>query len=116
MFSMPELTSLIISLPLAAAEQGEPNSAMHGILQMVPLLILFFALLYVMTIRPQQKQQKKMQELNNSLKAGDKVMTTGGIVGTISEVQDQFVKLEISEGVHMTFVRTSVRDRVDEAE
>jgi preprotein translocase subunit YajC len=115
MFSMPEFASFIVSLPLAAAGQGESTSALEGILQMVPLLILFFALLYVMTIRPQQKQQKKMQELNNSLKAGDKVVTTGGIVGTISEVQDEFVKIEISEGVHMTFVRASVRDRIDEA-
>lgn len=59
-------------------------------------LALMFAIMYFMVIMPQQRQRKKMQALLSSLKAGDKVVTNGGIYGTISGIDGDSVLLKIS--------------------
>lgn len=70
----------MIKLLLADAASGTSTWWMIGILG------IFFVLMIVMTIIPQKKQKKKMAEMFNSLSVGDKVMTIGGFVGTILEI------------------------------
>jgi preprotein translocase subunit YajC len=79
-----------------------------GILPMVLMLGAFFALMYFMIIRPQQKQQKKHQELIASLKKGDEVVLSSGIVGRIFSIEDRFITLEIG-GAKMKVVRQAVQ-------
>ena len=78
-----------------------------GIGQFIPL-ILIFVIFYFFLIRPQQKKVKEHKLMVESLKRGDKVITTGGIVGTIERVIDnEKVEVNISENVNVEIVRSS---------
>ena len=58
-----------------------------GLLQLLPILLIL-VVFYVLLIRPQQKRQQELQQTISQLKAGDRVVTTGGIIGTITTVRD----------------------------
>lgn len=60
-----------------------------GILQILPMFAIMIAIFYFLVIRPQKKQQQELKDMIASLRAGDEVITTGGIVGKIKEVRDQ---------------------------
>ncbi|MBA4323045.1 MAG: preprotein translocase subunit YajC [Odoribacter sp.] len=77
---------------------GQPAAGGSG--QSNPLvtflpLILVFVVFYFFMIRPQMKKQKEMNNYRNSLQKGDKVVTTGGIYGRITEVKDNYVMMEV---------------------
>lgn len=78
-----------------------------GIASFIPL-ILIFAVFYFMLIRPQQKQAKQLQQFLNDLKTGNKVVTKGGIHGTITKLTDSVVTLEIAENVRIKVSRASI--------
>ena len=63
------------------------------------MLILIFVVMWIFMIRPQKKQQKELENFRNSLKKGDKVVTIGGIFGTIVEVKEDTVLMEVDNGV-----------------
>lgn len=73
-------------------------------------LALMFAIMYFMVIMPQQRQRKKMQAMLSALKAGDKVITNGGIYGTISGIDGDSVLLKISAEpqVKIRIARTAI--------
>ena len=78
-----------------------------GIGQFIPL-ILIFVIFYFFLIRPQQKKVKEHKKMVESLKRGDKVVTSGGIVGTIDRVIDnEKVEIIISENVKVEVVRST---------
>lgn len=81
---------------------------MYGLL----LLILFVPLFWVMIIRPQQVRQRAHRELVASLVAGDRVETFSGIHGTLVDVADTTVRIEVAPGVVLTMARLAVADRV----
>ena len=64
-------------------------------------LVLMFAVLYFLMIRPQQKKQKEQREMISALTVGDEVLTSGGIVGKITKVSDNFLTLQIAEGTEI---------------
>ena len=73
------------------------------------LPLVFFALLYFLMIAPNQKKQKKWQEMLSKLKAGDKVTTNGGIRGVVVSVKDDVVQLRIApDNVKLEFVKNAV--------
>ena len=72
---------------------------MEGIGAFLPL-ILIFGVFYILLIRPQQKKVKQHREMLNNLKRGDKIITSGGIIGSITKVNDKKeISLEISYNV-----------------
>ena len=78
-----------------------------GIGQFIPL-ILIFVIFYFFLIRPQQKKVKEHKIMVESLKRGDKVITTGGIVGTVERIIDnEKVEVNISDNVNVEIVRSS---------
>ncbi len=79
---------------------------------MLPLL-LFGVIFYLMVFRPMSKQRKDQEELNKSLRKGDRVVTRGGVIGTITGIDDHEVVLEVSEKVRMKFTRASVETRYE---
>ncbi|MRX27011.1 preprotein translocase subunit YajC [Kangiella sp. HZ709] len=85
-----------------AAPQG--GGLMQFFIMFVPLLLI----MYFMMIRPQQKKMKQHQAMTAGLEKGDEVMTTGGIVGRIAKIHDQFIVLTISEGVEIKFQKSSI--------
>jgi preprotein translocase subunit YajC len=72
------------------------------------LLPLFFAVFYFLLIRPQQKRAKEHTDLISSLEAGDDVLTTGGIYGTIVSIDGQIAELEIADGIVVRIQRSAV--------
>ena len=75
---------------------------------MLIMMVLLVAVMYFFMIRPQQKKQKELQKAREAMKAGDKVVTAGGIHGRIKEVGDTWLLVEISDGVKVKFEKTSV--------
>ena len=75
----------------------------------LPLLLVFFAAMYFLMIAPQQRKQKKWQEMLSQLKNGDKVTTNGGIRGTVLSVKDDAVVIRVQpDGVKLEFVRSAI--------
>lgn len=66
---------------------------------MIIMMLLIFAVMYFFMIRPQQKRQKELARFRQGLQNGDKVITAGGIYGTVKEVKDTYILLEIDNGV-----------------
>ena len=78
-----------------------------GIGQFIPL-ILIFVIFYFFLIRPQQKKVKQHKAMVEALKRGDKVITSGGIVGTVERVIDnEKVEVKISENVNVEIIRST---------
>jgi preprotein translocase subunit YajC len=73
------------------------------------LPVLFFAVMYFLMIAPNQKKQKKWQEMLGQLKSGDKVTTNGGLRGTVLTVKDDAVIVRIQpDGVKLEFVKSAI--------
>jgi preprotein translocase subunit YajC len=80
---------------------------------LTPILLMVLAF-YFLIMRPQQKREAKRRELINSVKRGDKVVTTGGILGTVHKiVGEKEVSLEISEGVRIRILKNYVSEVVE---
>ena len=73
------------------------------------MLALIFVVMWFFMIRPQRKQQKEMENFRNSLKNGDKVVTIGGIYGTIAEVKDNYVLLEVDKDVKIRVNKQAIQ-------
>lgn len=71
-------------------------------------ILLMVVIFYFLLWRPQKKQQKERASLLGSLKKGQKIVTIGGIYGEIVELDDEKVKVQVSEKVELTFARTAV--------
>lgn len=72
------------------------------------MMVLIFVVMYFLMIRPQQKKQKELTKFRDSLQKGDKVVTIGGIYGTIAEVKDKVVLLEIDNNVKIRVDKSSL--------
>lgn len=77
----------------------------------LPMLVLMFAIFYFLLIRPQQKKQKQHKAMLDALKKGDKVWTNGGILGTITSINDDNLTIEIAAGVNVVIKRGFVADK-----
>jgi len=71
-------------------------------------IILVFIVFYLLLIRPQQKKQKEHQQLLSQLAKGDKVVTNGGLYGTISDTKEHIVVLKIAENVKVEVVKSAI--------
>lgn len=78
-----------------------------AMLQFAPFLIIIL-IFYFLLIRPQQKRAKEHQDFLQALKKGDAVVTTGGLFGTITGLNDKFVTLEIADNVRVKIARQHV--------
>ena len=92
-----------LPVPLLAQSQG-PGSFLPLLLPWVLVMGIF----YVLLIMPQQKRQKKVQEMLAGLKAGDKVITSGGIYGTVVGLEDTAVQLRIADQVKIKVSRAAI--------
>jgi len=91
-------------IPLAAAQpQG-------GGIQMIVMLVGLFAIVYFFMIRPQNKKQKEIQKFRDALKAGDDVVTIGGIQGTIKRIDNDTntIILNVATGVDIRFDKSAI--------
>ncbi|MFC1941605.1 preprotein translocase subunit YajC [Chloroflexota bacterium] len=93
-------------LPAETQAEGETS-----ILPMVIFLVLIFGLFYFVMIRPQRRKQKEHQSMVQELQKGDRVVTAGGIYGTIDSLNEENVVLKIESGATIRIARGSVIGR-----
>ena len=84
--------------------QGQGSS---GLVQFVPFALIL-GIFYFLILLPMKRRQKKVQEFQESLKVGDKIVTTGGIYGQITKVNDKSVQLQIADKVRIEVARAAV--------
>ena len=98
-------------VPSAAPSVGEQLA------QMLPMFVLIVVIFYFVIYRPQKQQREKHQALISQLKKGDKVMTSGGIWGTVTNVGKETVTLQVAENAKIKVARDHIlRLRVDESD
>jgi preprotein translocase subunit YajC len=90
--------------PAAAAAGGDMQSSL---MSMLPLLLMFVVLYFVM-IRPQMKKQKEHKSMIDALAKGDEIITAGGFLGKVSKLGDSFLSIEIANGVEVQMQRSAV--------
>jgi preprotein translocase subunit YajC len=78
-----------------------------GLLSFLPFAIIL-GIFYVLILMPMQRRQKKVQEFQDGLKVGDKIVTTGGIYGQITRVNDKSIQLQVADKVRIEIARASV--------
>lgn len=88
-----------------AQSGGAPGG---GLVSLLPIIVIF-VLFYFLLIRPQQKRQKQHREMVAALAKGDEVVTVGGTLGKITDVGENFVTLEIAQGVQVKVQRNAVQ-------
>jgi preprotein translocase subunit YajC len=90
----------------AAPEAGNPMGNILG--NPLILMLLMVGIFYFLLIRPQQKKAKEHKALLDNLKKGDRIITSGGIIGTVVNIDDQIVNVEIADKVRVEMARPSI--------
>jgi preprotein translocase subunit YajC len=85
------------------------GGAQGGGIESLVLIVLMFGVLYFLMIRPQMKRAKEHKSLIESLQKGDEVITVGGMLGRISRISDNYVTLEVSNGVEVQVQRPAIQ-------
>ena len=91
-----------------AFAQASTSAQQPSFIEMLVMPVGFLAIMYFFMIRPQQKRAKDHQTFLASLKAGDDVVTTGGIIGKVKSVQESFVSLEVSSNTVIKVIKSEV--------
>lgn len=94
-------------LPLLAAAPAAEGQAGNSLFGLLPF-ILVIAVFYFLLIRPQSKKRKETEKMLAALKKGDKVVTIGGIYGTIQSVKETTVILKVDDNVKIEFLRSAI--------
>jgi len=103
---MTILSNILLMAPAGSGQGG----AWQGLVMMLMIIVVF----YFFMIRPQMKRQKELANYRNTLKKGDKVVTTGGIYGRIQEVNETTILLEVDNNVQIKVDKSAViRDPSD---
>jgi preprotein translocase subunit YajC len=98
-----EHNSLAVAVLLLQSQPARP-----GALEFLFPIVIFFAIFYFLLILPTQRQRKRQKEMLGALKPGDKVITSGGIYGTIVGLRDDVVQLRIADQVRIEVARSAI--------
>lgn len=97
-----------------AANQGQQQAG--GGMSFWIMIILMFVIMWLFMIRPQRKQQKELEKFRNELKRGDKIVTAGGIYGTVDEIKEKTLLIKVDGDVKLRVDKNSVvRDFTEDA-
>ena len=95
------LFGTLFALSLSPGQQVSP------LIQLIPFALVL-AIFYFVILLPMQKKQKKVQAFLDGLKAGDKVVTTGGLFGSIARISDQIVQLQVATNVRVDISKAAI--------
>lgn len=101
--------------PAFAQAAGAPAAGgAAAFAQFIPLLLVF-AIMYFLILRPQQKKAAQHRTMVEALKKGDNVVTQGGILGRVVSVRDNEAEIEIAQGVRIRVIRSTIAQVIDRA-
>ncbi len=101
------LTQMVAASAWAQAAPGLGSGPGGGLLSLLPFLVIF-VLFYVMMILPQQRQRKKHQQMLDALKKGDRIATTGGLIGSVTNIHNDLVTVQVAENVKVKILRSAI--------
>jgi preprotein translocase subunit YajC len=115
------LTAALFAVPILAQDDGgggageglPPPQGLFGS-NFLFIMIAMFAIIYFVMIRPEQRKQKERQKMLSALKKGDKVVTIGGIVGTITAVRDSSYHVKSGEGAVIEITKSAIGSLVND--
>ena len=87
---------MLIPIAYAAAPVAQNTATLNPLLSYLPFLLIF-VIFYFFMIRPQQTRQRELQKMIDNLKKGDRVVTIGGVIGTITSLQNDYVVLKVGD-------------------
>ena len=93
--------------PSFVVAMAQPQGAASPLVQLMPI-VLIMAIFFFLVILPMRRRQSKVQAFLAALKAGDKVITSGGIYGTITKVSDDMLQIQIAQNVRIDVARNAV--------
>jgi preprotein translocase subunit YajC len=105
----------MFATPAFAQAAGAPGGAAGGLISFVPI-ILIFAIMYFLMIRPQQKKVKEHRAMVEALRRGDQVITSGGLIGKVTKVADAELEVELAPNVKVRVVRSTITQVVSKTE
>lgn len=108
--------NLMTFLALAPQPGGGAGGEGGSPLLLPGYIVLMIAVFYLLMIRPQQKKAKERQRLLESIKTGDRVVFSGGILGVISNVKDKTLMVKIADGVKIEVARGGITQILDKGE
>jgi len=101
------MDSFILPLLMAAPQAGAEGGAGSLIGSFVPFIAII-AIFYFLIIRPQNKKRKETEKMHAGLKKGDRIVTIGGVYGTIHSVKDTTVIVKVDDNVKLEFLRSAI--------
>jgi preprotein translocase subunit YajC len=106
--TVPELLTRVFAAPAAIVAMGaQPEGGGPFWVQLAPFALIL-GIFYFVILAPMRKRQKKVAEFQDSLKVGDKVVTTSGLYGTVARIGDASVQIKIAEKVNVEVTKASV--------
>jgi len=95
--------------------QEAGGAAQGGGFSMLIMMAIIFAIFFFLIIRPQRKKQKDHQTLVQSLKGGERVVTSGGVFGTVDRVLEDRVEIKVDKNTRLQVLKTSISTIVDQS-
>jgi preprotein translocase subunit YajC len=103
-----DLSNFILLAQEGGAAEGAAGKSGGSGMQLMFFMVLMFVMMYFLTIRPQRQKQKKLQAQIAALKTGDKIVTSGGIHGLVTNIKDTTVVLKIADNVKIEMDKPAV--------
>jgi len=104
----------------AAGTTATAGSSSGALIQMVIMLLLFFAMMYFLVILPQRRKEKEFKQMLESLKRGDNIITTGGVVGKIIDIKKDVIKIKSANSteleIHKAYIAKVLKDKEEAKE
>lgn len=97
-------TAMAATTPSVSSATSPGTSGMGTII----FLVVFFAIFYFLVIRPQSKKAKEHRTMINNLAEGDEVITSGGLLGTVNKISDNYIVLEVAEGLKVKLQKQAI--------
>jgi len=95
-------------------DETTTGTSWTSLLLMIGFVVLIFVMMYFFTIRPQRKRQQEQSKMVQELQRGDKIVTIGGLYGTIESVSEDSVTIRVESGTTMRFVKSAIATKVTE--
>ncbi|MDD5189803.1 MAG: preprotein translocase subunit YajC [Dehalococcoidales bacterium] len=89
-------------------------SSTQSFLVMIGFIVLLFVMMYFLTIRPQRKRQQEHTKMMQSIQRGDRVITIGGLYGTVENVTEDSITIKVESGTTMRFIKSAIASKVTE--
>lgn len=99
--------TLVTFVTAPLAQQGKTPASGFGS-SFLPMMLVMFVVIYFFMIRPEQKKQKEKKDMMTNLKKGDKVLTIGGIYGTVGNIRDDAVMVRIGDNTTVKFSKSAI--------